>query len=1130
MGGPQMVGVAVIPRTIPLWIGFFLAPALFAACGFAARASDDGAEFFEKKIRPILVEQCYECHSAKSKKVRGGLRLDSRAGLLQGGDRGAAVAPGEPEKSLLIEAVGYGNTDIQMPKKGKLPETAIADLTTWIKMGAPWGKDAGPIAAGPIKPVFDLQQRKRDHWAWKPIRRQEPPTVKDTAWARDAVDRFLLAKLEEKSLSPAPPADKRVLLRRLYFDLIGLPPSPEQVTAFVKDESPDSYEKVVDRLLASPQFGERWARHWLDLVRYGESRGHEFDYTTPNAYQYRDYVIRALNADVPYNQFTTEHLAGDLLEKPRPNPTEHFNESILGTGFWFLGEELHSPVDVSQDQADRFDNRIDVMGKTFLGLTVACARCHDHKFDAISTKDYYSLFGLLESCNYRLVRFDSLEHNRQVARKLAQAREHARPIIEHALSDAARPMVEQMADYLLAARDVIHAGPQNKELCERIARAHKLNAALLERWTAAVLDAAKNASDPLYVWAKVCTDDTKPPAEAMKKAEGPKGAEVVVDYAHNRPDDWMPDGPAFGIGAARPGDLHLDGDTAYPIVRFTTDAAAEYDRTWDGLKLAADAENDPGALAHVVRAGRTIRTPTFTINPGKVFYRVKGAGMVYAAVDSHMMIAGPLHGQLVADIPASENLHWVALDLTPYKGRRAHLEFTAAEASDFAVASVVQADAVPGATIRVNYTLNALLSGDDATSPERLAAGYQRLFSEAAKRLSADQIVGTPDAADYALLGNWLLRRPELFSDEAATKTLHEAAAAALAEQKKMAAQIRRDSRLAMAMQDGDGVNENVFKRGSYKTLGDEVPRRFLEALAGPERLPVAHGSGRLELARQITDPAIDPFLPRVMVNRIWGHLFGRGIVASVDNFGVLGEAPTHPELLDYLADKFVKEGWSIKKTIRALVLTSAYRMSSQPTEEDKTDPQNLLLHRMRLRRLEGEAIRDAMLSVSGRLDLKMYGPSVPVHLTPFLTGRGRPADGPLDGDGRRSLYTAVRRNFLSPMMLAFDTPSPFSTVGRRTISNVPAEALILMNDPFVHQQAALWAKRVMGQAGSDKERITRMYEEAFSRPPTDDELSACLGFLASQAKAADKKLDDPVVWADLAHTLFNVKEFIYIH
>ncbi len=344
------------------------------------------------------------------------------------------------------------------------------------------------------------------------------------------------------------------------------------------------------------------------------------------------------------------------------------------------------------------------------------------------------------------------------------------------------------------------------------------------------------------------------------------------------------------------------------------------------------------------------------------------------------------------------------------------------------------------------------------------------------------------------------MRRPELLP-EGGVKALQDAAVAALAEQKKIAAKIRRESRLAVAMQDGDGVEEHVFKRGSYKTPGDEVPRRFLEALAGPDPMKAPRGSGRLELARQMTDPAVNPFLPRVIVNRVWAHLFGRGIVPSVDNFGVLGEPPTHPELLDYLADDFVKDGWSIKKTIRKLVLTSAYRMSSHPADADAEDPQNLLLHRMRLRRLEGEAIRDAMLSVSGRLDPKMYGPPVPVHLTPFLEGRGRPADGPLDGDGRRSVYVAVRRNFLSPMMLAFDTPSPFSTVGRRSVSNVPAQALILMNDPFVHQQAEVWAKRVNGQGGSVPQRLQRMYVSAFGWPPTEAELAACSRFPGSNRR-----------------------------
>ena len=275
--------------------GLLLSASVFLAvwCG-PVRADPAGVEFFENKIRPVLVEHCYSCHSAKAKKIRGGFRLDSRAKLLEGGDLGGDVTPGDPGKSLLIEAVCYKNTELQMPKDGKLPDAVVADLTAWVKMGAPWGKDDGPVASVPVKPAFDLQQRKHDHWAWRPIRATEPPAVKDAAWPRGPVDRFILARLEAKGLAPAPPADKRTLLRRLTFDLIGLPPTPEEVEAFVKDESPDAYEKVVDRLLASPQFGERWARHWLDLVRYGESRGHEFDYTLPDAYQYRDYVIRAL--------------------------------------------------------------------------------------------------------------------------------------------------------------------------------------------------------------------------------------------------------------------------------------------------------------------------------------------------------------------------------------------------------------------------------------------------------------------------------------------------------------------------------------------------------------------------------------------------------------------------------------------------------------------------------------------------------------------------------------------------------------------------------------------------------------------------------------------------------------------
>jgi hypothetical protein len=425
-------------------------------------------------------------------------------------------------------------------------------------------------------------------------------------------------------------------------------------------------------------------------------------------------------------------------------------------------------------------------------------------------------------------------------------------------------------------------------------------------------------------------------------------------------------------------------------------------------------------------------------------------------VCGHTVIHGPLHGALVQAIPNAGDYRWVEHKLDGYKGQRLHAELTADPKTDFAVALVVQADEPPPAM-------------PPSTRPEK---------------------------------------SPPLDAEDL------------LAAEKELAAKVVWASRLAPALLDGTGVDEHVFVRGNPRTPGEVVPRRSLEALAGTDRIKHDRGSGRLELARQLTDPTRNPFVARVAVNRVWHHLFGRGLVASTDNFGVLGEPPTHPELLDYLATEFVRDGWSTKRLIRRLVLSSAYRMASTPDPDDeKADPANQLLHHFRLKRLEGEAIRDAMLAVSGRLDRTVGGPPVPIHLTPFLDGRGRPKEsGPLDGDGRRSLYLAVRRNFLSPMLLAFDTPIPFSTVGRRQVSNVPAQALILMNDPFVHQQAEAWAKRVMDMPAG--ERVREMYLSAFGRPQTDEESAACRAFIEGK---------DATAWADLAHALFNVKEFVFL-
>ncbi len=935
-----------------------------------------------------------------------------------------------------------------------------------------------------------------------------------------------------------------------------MPPTPEEIEAFLKDDHPEAFERVVDRLLDSSHFGERRARHWLDLVRYGETRGHEFDPILPNAYHYRDYIIRAFNADVPYNQLVLEHLAGDLLEKPRLHPTEGFNESILGTGFWLLGEEVHSPVDVRLDQADRFDNRIDVLTKTFLGLTVSCARCHDHKFDAISTRDYYSLFAFLESSNYRLARFDGWEQNHKAAAELERLsrrfQEKARPLLARRL----KPTADRLADYLLAVREALLSQPEllklkvgaasraapaipegNRqvrlgspdllEYLNKLAEQRKLQPTVLAAWTAETILANRDPEHFLHAWARAAAERAKtpgadvgvPPSGGSFGKAPPEGGtptpgsplkrmDVVVDYSLSRPEDWMPDDVSFGPGPRRAGEVHLHGNQLALVER----SAAEFDRFWDVLTPAPGSQNEPGSLgSRGFRAGRTLRTPSFTIGPGTVHYLVRGKGLAYAAMSNHVMIQGPLHGQLVISIQGGADYRWVSHNLNPYRGLRGHIEFTAAPGSDFAVAMVVQSATPP------TEAAGRKPSGQPGPEGLRLAAS----------------------TADPRLV-NFLLQRPSLLADEAdSRKELEALVQDWQKERQALQGQVRRQSRLALAMQDGNGVAGHVFLRGSHKQLGEPVQRRFLEALGGKDGLTSA-GSGRLELARLMLDPARDPFLSRVIVNRIWHHIFGVGIVPSVDNFGVLGETPSHPELLDFLAERFVREGWSIKKTIRELVLSSAYRMSSKPNPRpsgptssvwaEAIDPQNRLLHRMRVRRLQGEAIRDSLLAISGRLDRKLAGPSVPIFLTPFLEGRGRPASGPLDGNGRRSIYLAVTRNFLSPLMLAFDTPIPFSTVGRRTVSNVPAQALILLNDPFVHQQTDLWGKKIAARQGTPAERMEAMYLEAFGRPCNRVEREACLAFLEQQTQLHKSGGDNPAPWIDLAHTLVNVKEFIYLH
>jgi hypothetical protein len=826
-----------------------LLPVLALLPATAAAADPVSADYFETKVRPVLAEHCFGCHSAKAEKQKGGLLLDTPAGLLKGGDAGPVIVPGDPGKSRLVAAINYKDVDLQMPPKGKLPDAVIMDLTVWIKMGAPWPNTAATHTTGSPK-AFDLQRRKTEHWAWRPVRPTTPPAVQDVAWPLTPVDRYVLARLQASGLRPALPADSETLLRRATFDLTGLPPTPAEIDAYLAYPAPDAFAKAVDRLLASPAFGERWGRHWLDLVRYAETCGHEFDYPVPNAHQYRDYVIRAINADVPYDRFAAEHVAGDLLPHPRQHPADGFDESILGTGFWLFGDMVHSPVDLRQDQADRLDNMIDVFSKTFLGLTVACARCHDHKYDAISTKDYYALMGVIEGASGRQVRFDARDAS--VAARLAALRRDRRPAVRAALAVGLKPLTERLADALPPAELRAAAGDDR----------HPFHA-----W--AVLATAKDFT----VTRTALRDAAR--RRAGDLAHALDGATAVVNYAHPGSDDWLPDGVSFGSGPVRAGDLLFAPDADRPVGGIATIAAARFDPAWAHFAEAPGCDLDPGDL-HYSRAGRTLRTRSFVVERPKLYSLVRGTGRVFACVNGHTLMEGPLHRKLVKKVGGADGFSWVEHDLSRYRGERVHVELTAGD-GDLAVAQVVQAD------------------------------------------------------------------------------------------------------------------HANV-------------------------------------------------------------------------------------------------------------------------------------------RRLEGEAIRDALLAASGRLDRTLYGPPVPTHLTPFMGGRGRPKEsGPLDGAGRRSIYLAVRRNFPEPLLVAFDTPPPATTVGRRTVSNVPAQALILMNDPFVHRQAELWGRRTLAAGGSPAERVAGMVRQAYGRRATDGEVRDCLDFLTGQAALYHAPPDDPRAWADLAHALVNAKEFIFL-
>ncbi|HWC00969.1 MAG TPA: PSD1 and planctomycete cytochrome C domain-containing protein, partial [Bryobacteraceae bacterium] len=843
-----------------------------------------------------FASRCYFCHSAKATQVQGGLRLDTPAAIRQGGNSGPVIQPGEPEKSLLLRAVRYQDKELKMPPGKALPAETVADIESWIRGGA-----ALPAEAATAAPVSS----GRTFWAFERPKESPVPTIRMADWPANEIDHFILAKLEQKGLRPSPPADKRTLIRRVTYDLTGLPATQAEIEAFAADRSPAAYARLVDRLLASPRYGERWARYWLDVARYSDARnvGERF----PWSYTYRDWVIRAFNEDLPYDRFVELQLAADVL------PGKRDVRDLAALGFLSLGRDFPKTF------PETVDDRIDVVTRGFLGLTVACARCHDHKYDPIPTKDYYSLYSIFS--NIREPRELPLVAASTAARpeldRVWQPRlQHIREVDAEYRRKRCAEMVSffktQIADYLVATRDSRNLS--NTEI-EELVKDRQLNLHMLSRWRSYLAESRARKEPVFQIWHALAD---LPDAEFATKAgpvlKGQTGVNprVAAEF-HQHP-------PASLREAAN----------LYAAVLL------KYDRP----ETLASAEEEPLRLA--------LRSPQAPVN-------------------------------------------------------------------------------VPVEEFELIYT-----EGDGNNT-----RGFERRY-EAMR-------------ASYAYAG--ASPRAMVLEDVPSPQPVH------------------------------------VFIRGNPNNPGVETPPHFLSCLAGPEPAVFRKGSGRLELAQAVASPA-NPLTARVMVNRVWMHHFGVGLVRTPSDFGVRGDAPTHPELLDYLAVRFMQSGWSIKSLHRLILLSATYRQSSQDNPESRQiDPENQLLWRMNRQRLDIEALRDSLLAVSGRLDLTAGGP--PYSLTGLPTVP------------RRTVYGFIERGRVPGFLSNFDFASPDQHAPLRYNTTVPQQALFLLNSPFVAEQARHLAHRPEVERLSDaQQRIGEMYRIVFGRAPSSHEVELGKRFLASAASS----------------------------
>ncbi len=921
---------------------------LFALPLLGLAQSPQPADFFETKVRPILASHCFACHNSKLKTA--GLDLSTAAGFA-------------PARDRILNVLSYQGA-IKMPPQGKLKDQEIADVTAWIQMGAPW-------------PQAVRQKSDRTFWSFQPVKDYPLPEVRNQAWVKSPIDRFILARLEEKGLTPAPPADKLTLLRRATFDLTGLPPTPREIDDFLADQSPNAFAKVVDRLLASPRYGERWGRHWLDVARYADSTGADEDIRYPYAWRYRDYVIDAFNRDLPYDQFIREQIAGDLL--PAARSGEVNVRGVVATGFLAVGLKLLAEQDKPKMVYDMIDEQIDTTTRAFLGLTVACARCHDHKFDPIPTRDYYSLAGFFASTKSLskvegtvsqlyfapLVPSDVYQRY-EAAQGLIRAKsKQIQEVVAGEMLRRTAALAPRLADYMLAAYQYDLRPKAQEKLCiGDFAHERNLDSAVLERWD----DFLKPGDDfrPfLDAWFQALAKG-RPAAEEAARAYQKQFQATLAEWS-GKLDAWRDKVRADAAAGKEPPDRpNFDGgkDRFFEAVAITPSGPFAIREVSFTKKKLGDAEEKSGA------------NPLFSAE-------------------------------------ANARIH----------------------------------------------SLEAQFAALEKASPAQ------------------------PDMAD--------------------------------------------------AVCDGAPVEQHVLIRGNPGNPGELAPRRFLTVIAG-DQIPATHGSGRLELAEWLASPQ-HPLTSRVMVNRIWQYHFGQGLVRTPNNFGLLGEKPTHPELLDYLARRFVEQGWSIKAMHRLLMLSSAYQMSSRISKaQAEADPANLLFSHFDRRRLDVEEIRDGLLAADRELDLTMGGTLQSGFGTDGENSAARLSYDPAVSR-RRTVYLPLRRSNLPSLLNLFDFGDATTPSEGRERTNVAPQALFMMNSRFVSERARDLAKELLAEnSAGDRQRLETAYLRLFGRKPAPEETDDLLHYLAAfRGKTADSGLkpEDPnlFAWQSVCHILMSSNEFIYV-